>query len=139
MFEWNKAFETGIPEIDHQHHELFRIGEDLYQQLIRDEGGNISESLLDCLENLAIYASFHFDTEESLFEEYGYYDCSEHIEEHHAFVDHLDQFDISKIDHDQDAAVRDLLSFISQWIFRHISKTDFKYTAFMKMKMGITA
>lgn len=139
MFEWNRAFETGIPEIDHQHKELFRIGENLYQELIRQEGRNISEELLDCLESLALYTSFHFDTEESLFEQYGYYDCTEHVDEHRSFIQHLEEFDLKKIDHDQEAAVRDLLSFISQWIFRHISKTDFKYTAFMKMKMGITA
>ena len=139
MFEWNKAFETGIAEIDKQHQELFRIGEELYQQLLDCKGADISESLLDCLESLALYASFHFDTEESLFEQYGFFDCADHIEEHRSFIAHLEQFDIHQLDNDQDAAVRDLLSFISQWIFRHISKTDFKYTAFMKLKMGITA
>lgn len=127
MFEWSKAFETGISDIDEQHQELFRIGGDLYQQLELHSGKALSEGIMDCLENLAMYAAYHFDTEESLFDQWGYYDCAEHIEEHRSFINHLEQFNLNQLDEDPDAAVRDLLSFISHWIFRHISKTDFKY------------
>lgn len=139
MFTWNKAFETGIDEIDRQHQELFRIGRALYGQIESTPDEDSSEAILDCLEELAMYASFHFDTEESLFDRYGYLDCAEHIAEHREFIAHLEAFDLDQIDQDQDATVRDLLSFISQWIFRHISKTDFKYTAHLKTVMGITA
>lgn len=127
MFAWSKAFETGIFDIDQQHQELFRIGRDLFQKVEENPSRDISDSIMDCLENLAMYASFHFDTEESLFVKCGYYDCEAHIQEHRSFIEHLEKFDLDQIDTDQETAVRELLSFISYWIFRHISKTDFKY------------
>ncbi len=136
---WNKAFETGIEEIDRQHQELFRIGSELYRNLEAEPGRVLGDHILDCLESLAMYAAFHFETEESLFDRYGYTDCEAHIQEHREFIAHLEGFDLEQADRDQNAAVRDLLSFISQWIFRHISKTDFRYTAHLKARMNITA
>jgi len=109
MFEWSKAFATGISDIDQQHQELFRIGEDLYQRLEASPDKNLSDEVLDCLENLALYAAYHFDTEESLFTKCGYYDCEEHIQEHRSFIEHLEKFDLDQIDDNQDAAIRDLL------------------------------
>lgn len=138
MFKWSKAFETGIRDIDQQHQELFRIGEDLYQKLEAAAKTDISDSILDSLENLALYAAYHFDTEESLFAKCGYYECDEHIQEHRSFIEHLEKFDLNQVDEDQEGAVRNLLAFISEWIFRHISKTDFKYVPVLSECLEIT-
>lgn len=139
MFEWNSAFETGIGEIDEQHQELFNIGEQVNQLLVNHSGNDNYDDITECLERLAAYTVYHFNTEEELFEKYDYADREEHIKEHRAFIEHLESLDLTHIDSNQEQAVKDLLKFIALWIFKHINNSDFKYSDYLKRCMGISA
>jgi len=139
MFDWSEAFETGIPEIDQQHQELFRIGEEINQLLVHHQGQDSYDEISECLEKLSEYTVFHFDTEEELFEKFDYADTEAHIKEHRTFVDYLNTLDVHHIDANQETAIKDLLKFVAMWIFKHINNTDFKYTSFIKDKLGIAS
>lgn len=127
MFKWNRSYETGIEEIDLQHQELFRIGGTLQGHLNTCTDDNLSDRMLDCLENLAEYAVFHFDTEEALFKQYDYEDAEKHIREHRGFIRYLENIKVDRTD--TETAVTELLHFVSRWIASHIHDSDFSYVS----------
>jgi len=76
-FKWNAKYETGLAEVDTQHHGLL----DLINRLgtLRVDGGSVAD-VSAAFDVLADYAKYHFSTEESLMESAGI--TQEHYEAH---------------------------------------------------------
>jgi hemerythrin len=65
--EWNDSWSTGVPELDAQHRELYRLANDLTASVHRGEGTRVIEKTVD---SLLEYAASHFRREEACMDQY---------------------------------------------------------------------
>ena len=67
--EWQDDLSLGIPELDEQHHEIFRRFAAFSEACQQEQG---REALMDLLSFMHLYATRHFASEEQLMAEYHY-------------------------------------------------------------------
>jgi hemerythrin len=81
----------------------------------------------EILTNLIAYTATHFKTEEMYFDLYSYPEKETHKAEHKKFVETVTKF---KKDFDSGNATISLevMSFLRDWLTKHINGTDKKYT-----------
>lgn len=124
MFEMREEFYTGIPLVDEEHAELFRIAQsamDLYQDpYVVDKYDNI----IGILEELKQYAALHFTNEEAYMERIEYKRLFSQKIEHQAFIRKLDEVDFQAIDENQEEYILKLLNFLNDWLVHHILEKD---------------
>jgi hemerythrin len=122
-FRWDDQFETGIDEVDTQHHHLVK--------LINRFGEKISEnqvSLDDIRElysKLTDYAKHHFQAEEAMMLETALapdYVAGHHAE-HRRFLNELEAIYVT-LSSDQAAISKQLLDFLVHWLVYHILVKD---------------
>lgn len=126
MYEMKEEFKTGIPFVDEQHKKLFDIAEETYQLLKNDFAIDKYDKILVLIDQLKDYSVYHFETEEKYMKEINYCDLPIQEHQHSAFIDKLNNFDLSKIDDDQDEYIISILNFLSEWLIDHIFAFDKK-------------
>lgn len=134
--KWSKDYETGVEEIDEQHHILVNTLNEANELLSKDYS---LENLQNITKDLLSYALYHFETEEELMQEYNYSteapkDFESHMKQHRDFSakvvevrDSLKAGDLIGQD--------ELISFLLNWLLNHIDKTDKKLGIFLSEKM----
>lgn len=130
--EWSPSVETGLPEIDRQHRQLFELAASF-----RGEGDQIR--VMKTLAQLADYANTHLRDEEAMLREIGYAGLAEHQRQHAQFRAMLRQLldDARKLSLDDIASrIEDL---INGWFYRHILTVDIEYVAQVKAYRESTA
>ena len=126
---WNSSYNLGIEEIDRQHQFLFDIMDRLCQAINMGKGPYIISHILD---ELAGYASVHFETEERYFSDFSYDKAQEHIKEHHEFHKKIDTLRLALEKGKNDISGKTII-FLSKWFEDHVSKHDREYmTCFRK-------
>jgi hemerythrin len=129
---WNDEYLTGIAAIDEQHRHFFDVVGDLLQKAHRADLTRGDQEV--ALEELINYACYHFSTEEEWMQAHSYpkRDYKAHCREHALFVD-----DVKKLRtrmYTGEDIFADLLTFASQWLVKHITKTDVQYAQFERGK-----
>ncbi len=138
MFVWKEEFELGIESIDTQHKKLLEIGNVINELLINHgENDDNYDEIYDVIEALKNYTIYHFKNEEDLFIKYSYPEYEEHKKEHDAFIMYLESVDLHNIDVNQKDFLKELLTKIVQWVFKHIITTDFMYKDHL-LKLGMS-
>lgn len=129
MIKWDKSYAVDIPLIDAQHQKLFEIANELSDLLNAPylDGDQSFERIMDAQDKLVDYTKYHFSQEEKLMSHYGYSGVKAHLDEHKEFIQYLDNIDYTKIDKNPREASLDMLKFVTQWIFKHIMKSDFAF------------
>lgn len=126
MFEWKAEYVTGVVELDNQHKELFNTGQRVNALLKEDKSVDIYDDLIGLLQGLKTYTEDHFGYEENYLT-----GCNqltpEHVEEHAAFMEKLEDVLAKDIDMSQRAIIFELAVFLSNWLVSHILETDMKY------------
>jgi hemerythrin len=123
-FHWDKHFETGLDEVDKQHHHLVdvinRFG-DLLSQLDGVSFGDI-ETVFN---ELAAYAQYHFKEEEATMTQIGLDTryVTHHVQLHVNFLQELARMREGVSPQKPDAA-KPLLRFLTYWLAFHILGTD---------------
>ncbi len=132
---WNEKFAFDIPEIDQQHEKLFGLLDrlDVLAQDIRD-GFNCISDIHEVLEELQSYTIYHFEDEERMLHEAEYEFLEEHVREHEAFIDKIQENLESDLDFEQKEVINDLYRFLFNWVSNHILNTDVKYVSVLKAK-----
>ena len=130
---WNERFAFGITEVDSQHEKLFEmLGKlDMLSHDIRD-GFNVTDDIQDLLANLQAYTVRHFEDEEKLLFDAGYDDFDNHVKEHEAFIEKIQETLEKDLDFEQEEAINGLYKFLFEWVSNHILNTDVKYVPTMK-------
>lgn len=129
-FTWNERYDTGIPVIDEQHRELFRLVQDL-RRMVQD--GTERTQVADLLEHLVVLTERHFVTEETLMGQYDYPDLAGHISEHAAMLSNLREL-LAKF-HDSHQTMAMLVpTFMEGWLRHHISDGDFGFKSFLRAR-----
>ncbi|NLM12155.1 MAG: hemerythrin family protein [Epulopiscium sp.] len=126
-FEWKERYSLNIPEIDEQHQKLFEIGHRAFEIAMLNDGYDHYDEIMDIVDELLDYTSYHFDYEEKLFEKYHYSKLLNHCNEHNFYIDKIARISGDKVDADQQKAILNILDFLSEWISNHILISDRQY------------
>lgn len=125
--EWNNSYDTGIPIIDEQHKELFKITSNLLILWSKSDTTDQLDTIKNDLSSLIKYTKYHFQTEETLLKKYNYPEFDEHIQEHQEFINFImAQNPEGDLAH-QYKVIEEVLTYLAKWITHHISEVDYKY------------
>jgi hemerythrin len=119
---WDRSLETGDPEIDSQHRELFHRIDKLLaataDRRARAEVGRLLTFLGD-------YVVSHFEAEERLMADSGYPEAAAHREEHRRFVaDYARLYEDYRADGPGSVFVIKFGNRVTAWLCEHICRTD---------------
>lgn len=131
FMQWSEEYENGIPIYDDQHKMLFKIINKLYNSMI-DGGTKDNMSLI--LNELLEYTNFHFKEEEKAFDRFNYPDTINHKKIHVKLVNQVVDF-IEKFQSDNATVDFNLLTFLQEWLNKHIKLEDTKYSKYLKGKV----
>jgi len=125
IFPWNKNFETGIAEIDEQHHVIVSLINTLANRLIYEPDIDL---LNQTFSELSDYAVYHFQCEEAIwlrhFSNTSYLET--HKKTHISFVSSLTNLKEEEETESLQTVFEDLLSFLSKWLAHHILEDDMR-------------
>jgi hemerythrin len=130
LLNWNDSYSVKIRDIDLQHQKLIGLINDLHDGMRAGKGTSVLGSILNELVN---YTAFHFAFEEKLFDKYGYSETSAHKKEHSDLVKQVLAYKES-FDSGKSVLTIDLMNFLRDWLTKHISGSDKKYTPFLTGK-----
>ncbi|WP_070000194.1 bacteriohemerythrin [Cellulosilyticum sp. I15G10I2] len=119
-FDWDSSIEVGIPKVDLQHQELFKIARNIEQILMINCMGITNDQLLHIIGELRDYVTYHFYEEEIFMQQINYPQFLTHRQSHEAF-----KADINKIDIDDlTSSLQNLKDLLQNWFFDHILIED---------------
>jgi hemerythrin len=127
LIVWSKDLSVNIHSIDEQHKKLVALVNNLYDAMSSGKGQQIMGTILD---ELVAYSKTHFATEERLMMTHTYPGYLIHKKEH----DNLTQ-QVVGLHQDFKAGkpviTVALMSFLKDWLSKHIKGTDQKYSPFL--------
>lgn len=130
MVHWKEDYAIGIPAIDEQHKELFRLTNEVYallnDVLITDK----YDQILSVIDALREYTIEHFAAEESYMLEIKYKKFLSHKALHNDFIDQINSIDLTQIDDDQNLYLKKILNFVTEWLIDHILREDNQVASF---------
>ncbi|MGR8935439.1 MAG: bacteriohemerythrin [Gammaproteobacteria bacterium] len=126
VFPWNRNFETGIPLVDEQHRKLVDLLNRLAIKLAYDSG---EMELTQVIEEMAAYAGYHFQTEESIWKR-GFHDdtwLASHQSSHDAFTIRVAELTAEgKSKSIGEVLFDEILRFLIHWLAHHILDSDMR-------------
>ena len=131
LMAWNDSFATHVGEVDSHHGRLIELINEIYQGIMLEKDKVIVDSTLDELVNFTV---MHFGYEESLFDKYGYEDSVSHKQKHKELLDQVGDY-VAKYKEGDTEISHELLTFLKNWLMKHILGVDQKYAAYLNDKM----
>ena len=125
--EWKDEYSVGIDSIDQQHRRLVNLINQLHTAVSYSTGEEFEREALD---ELVDYTKTHFSYEEGLMEQNGYPDFEPHKAQHEQMIQKVNEV-LAEYKEDQDAAMKDALDYLSDWLINHINGTDKEYSSFL--------
>lgn len=122
-FHWGAEFETGLPDIDNQHHHLVDLINQFSEMVIDFEVDEKNVAML--FAELTDYTHYHFRDEEMLMEKTGLHPAfvNNHKNIHKGFIEQLENFkQHSRLGSPDDW--QSLLEFLYAWLVYHILGQD---------------
>lgn len=126
MYEMKDEYFTGIEQIDNEHSVLFEIAEEIYQLRDNEFVSDKYNHITNLIHRLRDYAVFHFEHEEEYMESICYKRVFAQKMQHDNFKRKLDTMDLEITDDNQEQAIEELLTFITDWLTNHILEADKK-------------
>lgn len=130
LLTWSKSYDLGITEIDKQHMRLMALINRLHDALVErrhdDEVGAILDELID-------YTKVHFAVEECLQRLFEYREYEAHKAVHDRIVVQVTGMRQRFRAGDVHVGM-ELLLFLKEWLFEHISKVDKDYVSALTKK-----
>ena len=120
--KWSSAIETGLPDIDHQHRQLFELAASF-----RGEGDQIR--VMKALVILSDYANTHLRDEEALLQSIRFPGLEAHREQHRLFRNMLGALLEEARSLSLDEIASRIEELINGWFYRHILTMDADYVA----------
>jgi hemerythrin len=129
---WNDSYLTGIDRIDEQHKVLVNTLNEANARLALSVTRDLLEQIT---RDLLSYAIYHFETEETLMQEYDYLGLSaadeeKHRSEHRSFSQQVVALRAGLRD-GRLVTREELLSFLNNWLVNHILFTDKRFGEFL--------
>ena len=133
FIKWKKEYNTGISIIDEQHQRLVEMINELYDSFMKKEH---KDKVKDIIKEMSAYTYKHFKTEERFFDMYGYSGKEDHVQEHQKFMKKVCEFQEMLVENKTSLTFK-VLSFLQEWLLRHIGESDQKYVVELK-RAGLT-
>jgi len=123
--EWNESLEIGIGSIDREHRFFIDLIRDVYDEGIRKPR---SELIRDYIEEIILYARFHFFSEEIFMRKIGYPELESHKKLHLQLIgklsDQVARYQMKETD------LSEIVEFLVNWLKYHILVEDVKIASF---------
>ena len=123
-FDWDPSMEMGIPEIDEQHKELFRIAREIERLIITQADNPDRKAILEGLCEVRDYVTYHFYTEENIIRERAIEQLESHKASHDAFLDQIQAIDCDALVANPVQELARIKMMIQDWLFQHILVED---------------
>ncbi|MEA2112553.1 MAG: bacteriohemerythrin [Patescibacteria group bacterium] len=129
LIEWKEEYSVNVKELDEQHKKLIEMINRLYI-VINNQDKNLKENFSKILKDLKNFKTNHFSTEEKYFHQFNYKNTKEHMAEHKRFGEEVEEFQkkLSNPKENYPQTCFDLLDFLEDWFFSHLTDDDKKYT-----------
>jgi len=138
IFPWDDNFNTGLIEVDTQHHRLVDLINELASHLAFGLDKIELERIFD---ELVAYTDYHFLTEEAIWHEYlpGDSDEESHLRAHGKFINTLFRLKAEQAIKSQADNTEDMLDFLVRWLAAHILESD-RHMAYIvnNLKSGLS-
>jgi len=123
LFTWYNKYSVNNEELDSHHKKLFNIFNRLYDSCLHTENNNCIEPIL---EELLLYADYHFKAEEKYMVDTGFKDIVNHIQMHCYFIEKV--MEMQQVGNKNDYnVIKDLIVFLGNWLRLHVIEEDKKY------------
>ena len=130
LIEWRKEFETGIPDVDHEHQELVDIINRLHEHITSGaDRSHITKFLGEVFAKIAA----HFALEESIMRKHAYDEYEAHKAEHERLLDEIRDIMDAQHDNPSSAYGDSLSSTVRDWFVNHFKSKD----ARLHKKLGV--
>ena len=130
---WNDNLVNHVKIVDEQHMRLVDMINEFYAALSQKAA---EAALVELLRGLIDYAGYHFSAEESLMNQYAYPAMRDHVQEHQAFTQRVENW-YRKVANGQLVLSFEITNYLRSWLVNHISVVDRKLCSFLKTK-GVT-
>jgi hemerythrin len=130
MFVWNDSYSVNVDSIDSQHQTLFRLAGDLHRAIL---AGAVKASLGELLVRLVQYTETHFAYEEELMRQADYPELTAHKREHDDLARRVRDFQ-KDFEEGRIGTAIGLLQFLKEWLQKHLTESDHKYTPYLRAK-----
>ena len=124
IIKWKSEFSVNVLRFDEEHKNIILIINRLNAALQKSDE---HEKVSDTLNEMTLYATYHFKNEEDYMRRFGYPEYEPHKEEHREFIKTTVDFCKRVMNGDYNIAF-DLLEYLKQWLVNHIQGTDKRYT-----------
>lgn len=125
---WDDSLSVGIDIIDEHHRYLFDLINDLYDVVINKRG---AREVARLIKSLDAYAKVHFRSEELMMKHYGFEGIHRQETQHHAFEAKIREF-YEELHDNPLVAQFDVLSYLREWLVRHILVEDVQLNSLAK-------
>ena len=122
--EFTDKYLTGIPIVDKEHKELFRIIGEVHRVMTDELVSDKYDEIVRLLDELKEYTKFHFQDEEFYMESIHYEGLEAQKRAHEAFVSRLEETDLEQADENQQETLEELMEFLTEWLVNHILHSD---------------
>jgi hemerythrin len=122
IIQWDSKYEVNVRKIDRQHRKIVDILNKLYDLQETDKTQRDIQKIFD---NLRVYISTHFKTEEAYLREIECTGYELQKEEHNAFIDTICSYQ-KEYFKEKPMALINLFNFVWDWFANHILTVDKK-------------
>lgn len=126
MITWDDHYLVGIERIDFEHRIFLDLINDFNESRLKNESVEI---LSNILQEIALYAKFHFKSEENMMQRINYPGLTEHQNHHRQLIDLLSakMFGIQT----KMYSPEEVEKFLFDWFINHVTHEDTKIFAFI--------
>jgi len=126
LVNWDSSLSVNVAEIDRQHQKLIKSINELNDAMKKGQSKEIMGKIVT---DLISYTAIHFKVEENYFAQFGYPGADDHKKEHSNFVEKVTDVK-QKFEKGQISLSIEIMTFLKDWLQKHILGTDKKYTNF---------
>lgn len=132
VFDWDPAWDTGVPEVDRQHRELLRQMERMMAALV--DGRQAAETERTIL-MLGDYIETHFRTEEALMADAAYPDLAAHQAVHEDMRAKVIAL-VATYQRNPAEVPGDVMDFLTSWLVDHMTGEDLRMAVHLRGHAG---
>lgn len=134
MIKWKKEYSCYDATIDEQHMKMIEMINQMSEIASIDDDFDHYDEIVEIFEGLKDYTIYHFNHEESLFDQHGYDSFNTKIQklEHKSFINKVAAINLYQLDENQNETVKSVLEFLGKWLDHHILVTDKKFGSFLE-------
>jgi hemerythrin len=128
LFKWSSVHAVYLPEVDEEHRELFRMGEELHQAVLTLADRKVIRAMFRVLVDTI---TAHFEHEERMMEASAYPGLEWHRRQHRGATQAVLAI-MRKLQRGDADAAKELLVFLAGWLEDHTSVTDRMMAAYLR-------